>query len=110
MVTLLSEGSGILRPPCLIVLQISINDSGQPGRLHEACRLYAHSLKPTPADRHCCLMNSNRLLLTEGTSAFQGTNIPRPFDSRATVPVGPAPFGVWTNAVALMRIVRSYSH
>jgi hypothetical protein len=56
-------------------------------------------------------MNRNRLLLTEETSAFQGANILRPFDSsRATVPVGSAPLGFWTNAVALVRIVRSYSH
>lgn len=55
-------------------------------------------------------MNSNRLLPTDETSAFQGTHIPRPLDSRATVPVGSAPFGLWTNAVALMRIASFHSH
>jgi len=49
-------------------------------------------------------------MLKDETSAFQGANIPRPFDSRATVPVGSAPFGFWTNAVAFLRIVCSYSH
>jgi len=86
---------------------VSINNPGQAGHLHHGGRLHVHPLKPIPVDKHCYLMNSNRLLLTDETSPFQGTDIPRPFDSRATVPDGFAPSGLWTNAVALVRIVRS---